>query len=493
MAPFDGQPIRQSKAGKPCQWNEFQTFALRTVFDRSLHEQQVRVFGFEGANRLGKTGVSVEYLRRQMALNPPNVEGCYLVPSIPWFKAFGISVVREIFSTGRRARGKSNGLYVDIRLSSPVTITHKLTGARIIVHSFDNLSRLEGATLGYGSLEEAQEQTPEALSLLLSRLSDEAAVFPNLLVTGIASPSSWMEETLAANSSARYYSGFGTHINRDNLLTGYIDTLADAFSAEEQEFRIYGRKPRNQKRVFIECDDKPFPYGNILEGWEYHPQLRTVVMFDPGFRRSALLFGAVDPSLDAVVIYDELMLDDHSTEGVLHRVDEIAVHRSLATWHEANGDGTGRYVFDQFAIDSAGDSPEVSTGKSCVRLIRKRYPRCPVLFNPSDRDRTARTYRIKRALCSGPPHVRIRRLYFTRELWDRSIADRRENRNGSDVKRPFGRGIAHSMMRLEYPKTRSGRVLSEAYDACPVDSHGADALGYGLQALEQSAVIQGVR
>lgn len=476
MQPFDAICDRPG-ADYRYRWNEFQTFVQRTV----ASNPGVRVFGFEGANRLGKTGAVVNYLRVNAKHNPGE-RGLWLVPSLPWFKAFGKPAVEQLCTVPRKG---TRAYECDIRLSSPVTIRFKRWRSEIIVHSYDILDRLEGGEFAFIAMDEAQLQGADALSLALSRLSAKRAKHPSILITGIATPTSWVSDTLAEMKGALHFDGFATHINAANLLDGYVDTLADNLSEDEALFRIYGKKPIPSDRVFSEFVEAAYPTGNLI-AFRYDPRLPTIAMFDPGHRRSALLL--MQRMLDgSMILFDELMCDDRSTEAVIADLETKAVPRAYADPTDLfapNGQRIGRYVFDELAIDSAGDAPSVTTGRSCVQAFRARWPKLPVNFNASDRDRTKRTYRIKAAFASGPSERRTRRLLVCADFWHRSLSDRRKNHEGSRVGKSYGRGIAHAIRRLKYPRTSGGRLLSDAYQECPVDGHAMDALGYGLLSQE---------
>lgn len=481
LVPYDADPKYRYRL------NPFQTNTIREVFDPRL--AHVRVHGIDGANRLGKSGAGVFYLRAMMKANPPGVNGIWLVPSIPWFKAIGHEVVKQIFATGKR--GSSGGeLEVNINLSSPIRIRHKQTGASVIVHSYDALERLEGATAGYALIDESQLMGPEVIEMLLSRLSDKRAAFSKILILGIPSGPSWVEDKLAElGSVALYRSGFGTALNAENLVDGYIETLASGLTADEQEYRLHGRRPRAVDGAFNEWSTL-----NVIDDWQYDPTRRCLLMTDPGFRRSGLILAQVMPDGSAVV-FDEYNSDNASTEAVIAHSAARLVHRSEASWRESNVAVAGaRVVFDEIAIDSAGDSPNVTTGLSCVQAWHARYPSAVIHFDKHDRSRAERTLRIKRWLCAGLPGREVRRLKFTRAFWDRSINDRRDNGDdGRKVKKAYGRSLALSLTRLQYPKAKNGRIASDAYIECPIDAHCADALGYGLKALETQRVHNGVR
>jgi hypothetical protein len=407
----------------------------------------------ETAVRTGKTGAVAAWHRWQAKANPGCI-GLLGVQSYKWYRRAMHEVCKELFGHEAKFHG------TDFVWTFP-----RFGNAKIMVASAENIDTVESVTAAWASIDEAQDIDLSVFEVLLARISDKRARFPNMIVCGLPKFDSWAEGIATSNPSARYFVDIPTDVNADNILAGYVDGLAAGLSPAEFERKVRGRKPLPKGRVFRDfaaafwIPTVKDQGGNLIQ-WEYERDLQTFIGVDFG-RRAAVTFRQKDPQHDVDVFFKEMMPDDVSTEAIAHRILEVAVPRQRVRSDDK------RIRIDRVAADPAGGSFQSATGLKDIQVLREILG-CDVTYTFDPKLRHV-PYGIELMNSRILNAAGRRRLMLSTDLYQAGL------KVG-----PKGRSLAMSFLRSRYPEDRNGRPISEDPVKDGIDDHARDAARYDI-------------
>lgn len=426
--------------------NPFQKQLLEACFSHELTAAETAV-------RTGKTGASAFYHRTQAKHNP-GVLGLWVCISYSWYKRIAHQVCLELF--GHEA--KWNGS------------TYSWTwpnGARVMVLSYEYIESWEGATAGWGSIDECQEIGRDAYDALLLRISDARAKYPHILVTGLPVYGSWVEELVRGSKDVAYFEEIETSVNAAHVHPTYLKRLENTLSKDEYERRARGRKPLPKGRVFsdfvpdIYDPSVPGQRGNLID-WQIRPELETYAGVDFG-RHAGVIVAQRDHTRDIDVIVKEFHPRDIGTRAMARMLQGVLVpRRKMAA-------GDTRLPVDKWYCDPAGNSWQSADAARDIEEMQLELGAQMEYTFASDLRRIRNGIGIVNGrFCSVGGQ---RRLLIDKTLWHAGL-------------RSDGVSLTKSILESRYPEDKAGRAVSDE----PLRSGVADDISHIRDALRYSQV-----
>lgn len=407
----------------------------------------------ETAVRTGKTGAIAAWHRWQAKASRGCI-GLMGVQSFKWYRRAMHPVCKELFGHEAKFHG------TDYIWTFP-----RFANAQIMVASAENIDSVESVTAAWASIDEAQDIDRTVFEVMLPRISDQRAQFPNMLICGLPEFDSWAEGVARDNENSRYFVNIPTDVNAGNILDGYVDGLKSGLSPEEFLRKVRGQKPMPKGRVFRNFTASYWiptlaDQGGNLVQWQYTPELQTFIGVDFG-RRAAITFRQKDPDHGIDVYFREMMPDDISTEAFAHRILDVAIPRAKART------GDGKIRIDRVSADPAGGSFQSATGLKDIQILREILG-CDVSYTFDPKLRHV-PYGIELMNSRILNAANKRRLMLSTELYE----------SGLKVG-PKGRSLVMSLLRSRYPEDKAGRPISEDPVKDGIDDHARDAARYDI-------------
>lgn len=458
--------------GQEDQWNPFQTSVLA-----ALWHPDVQLVVCETGVRAGKTGIIAAF-NRYMAKKNPGVLGIWIVESFKWYSRIAHTPCNELF--GHEAVWHhTNHTWTWPQFRDPKTGQC----SRVMICTYQDLQSMQGATAGWGTIDEYQNIGSDAYNELMQRISDKRVRKSTVLIAGLPVFSSWADALAKSKNavpwsvgqrgghSTIHFEAIPTSVNESNLMLEFTNVLEESLDPEEYERRVKGLRPLPSGTVFGRWSTKtwspePWQGGNIVEE-SYNPVLRLSLDMDFGFRR----FGCVATQLDPIRGLD-IMIDDHNYDNM--DTEDICIE--LAKVYGRPGDKTKRRL-DMICCDPAGDSPQTATGLKDIDIVRRYFPWVDIRFSYQSALRNIANgiKEMSARVCNAAGK---RRWVMTRACWDKGLNDRRTGDGYKRIKQ--GRSAALSLTRTRFPEDAAGRQLSEEPVKCPIDGHTLDGMRYGI-------------
>lgn len=399
----------------------------------------------------GKTG-GLCATHRFKAKHNPGVLGFAVVESFKWYRRVMHRTAVELFGHEAHYHG------------SDYTWTWK-NGAQVMVLSYDQIDSWEGPSGGWATIDEYQNQGPDAYEVIASRLRDQRMVDDgsapgrntSVIIAGLMEFDSWADGMAERIPGAVHLTGIGTDVNAANMRAGYIDDLKHILSPEEYARRVKGLKPMPLGRVFRDFVPSEGPGGNLVRH-RYNPNWKTYIGADFG-RRASVVFAQEPPGTDQLVYFRELHPDDTGTEQWSRDLLDIAIPRNLAKA------GERRIMVDEFICDPAGNNWQSAEAARDIEMVRANFGG-NVRFTYDRKLRSIRygTELVKSMVLNAAGK---RRLFLDCEMWQRGIEVGHK-----------GRSLAMALVRTKYPEDRTGKPVSEEPLKDGLDDHALDAARY---------------
>lgn len=301
---------------------------------------------------------------------------------------------------------------------------------------------IEGVNVGLVLLDEAQVfRDDEVLRKLFGR-ARTGTVTPAIVMAGLPVWGAWWEAAAEKmGSSGRILHG----TSFDNLANLRPEWLADApetLGKEEFEAMLLN-KPRPPEGQIYSCWSAE-PGGNVIDGWQWSPTMRTVWSIDPGSAKPSATLWAEDLKLKAWVLCGEVNPHTAPTDPTL--TPELARAMCGVAWPRHLAASKPPEV--KFLVDAAIADPNAKrrdrnreTGqraRSDIQILSEPPAglgapgQSGIGLRPYVLDGTMPDYADRTDVRAGIIRVRIamglRKLLCTREVWDAGQAKGRSFR-----------------------------------------------------------------
>lgn len=413
------------------------------------------------AVRTGKSVALASLCHYQAILNPGCV-GIFIAQSFRWFE----QTMHVIFKT----------LIGHIAVWSQQRRTWTWpNGAILRVISYEKIHTIEGITASWGIIDEHQDIGYDAYERLLDRVSDERAQLPHIVITGLPVWGAWAD-FIGKRDSAHYIENVSVDVNLHNLMRGYKETLLQGHTPEEFKRRAMGIKPMPKGRVYGDWvperyrPQAPKQGGNIILH-RYDPYYPLEVGLDWGYNHPAVVFNQVLPSIDSRVFVQDMSPKQITTEALAHEFLKVAVPRSQ--WRP----GDQRMAVDALYCDPRGGSIQSAKGITDIQVFREVTGISPQFT--FDSVKTNIEWGTQRCQADVLNAKGERHQLMAQELWDRTV----------NIE-PKARSLAATIVRLKFPKNRSGVITSDGPHKDNVNDHHADAWRYARINRDSNPEIQ---
>lgn len=294
------------------------------------------------------TGLILKIL--QLVGRNPGVPGLIIGAT---FGALGANLVSELERICRLTLPEELRPRIN-RGSSPAI--HFSNGAIAHLRSAENVKGYDGLSVGWLAGDEIRHWTKRAYDVAIARVRVKSAPFSQRAFASTPAMH-WMADEFDAGKAHRRTIMAPTAENAANLEAQYIDNLRLSYSRRMQRAVIDGEFTVLEGAVYESVDlaqGSPWMTSeNISRSLRSN---RVVVGFDPGYRRSALVY-AIEKSPTDWVVFDEIMLDNTSAAGVVNAMNS----RRL--------DGEPIPV-DELWVDPAADSTDEAVGTDVLEVLR---------------------------------------------------------------------------------------------------------------------------
>ena len=378
---------------------------------------------FSGGFGSGKTtGIMLKAL--QLKSENPDVPGLIVAPN--WRSMWGVSyrALREIMLRALGKHGtpklRDRGLecFIDFGDSGP-----------IFLRSANNTDGFDGLNVGWLVGDELRYWDRHAYEVAIGRVRVPCP-FPQKAFASTPQMN-WMSDIFANQTDAdRVLITAPTKENLHNLSPNFIDDLRKSYSPRVQKALLDGEFTVMEGSVFEQFDAGP--NSPWLIDWKPTEQdlmrKKVFLAVDPGYRKSAWIFIVERGPLDWVV-FDELMLDNHSDEAAVAMVN------------------SKKYPIDEIWTDPAADNTQSISALDTIGLLSKINTRSRDALRSVDVYRDIRFGVDKLRVLLGGYNDLPRRIHFSRHLLNEE--------------RKLGRGAILSTAALRYPEAKDGKPVTD--------------------------------
>lgn len=191
-------------------------------------------------------------------------------------------------------------------------------GVPIFLRSAMNVSTFDGLDVGWVVGDEARHWSRQAYEVALGRRRVKCPA-PHFFL--FSTPQmNWMADEFNQGKEGRTLIVAPTKENAKNLSPGYIDNLRLSYSPRLQKAVIEGIFTILEGAVYENFDPSDDSEWVIDYNPKHHPERKTYLAVDPGYRRSAWLF--IHQVSDVQwVVFDQLMLDNTSDMSAVAHVN----------------------------------------------------------------------------------------------------------------------------------------------------------------------------
>jgi len=252
-----------------------------------------------------------------------------------------------------------------LSLAKPFVVDHNKHEARIELAngsvvwygSTDTPGSLEGSNLSWVWGDEARLWDPsgEAYRILLGRLRVKGAPRLQMALTTTPKAGGWLQREfdggMAGREVIRASSRENTYLDPeyvDSLLASYSEAQARAYVDGEWVTLEGGVYPEFDRSLHL-IDYEPPPGSPVIAGCDFGFRWPAVVFAVP-YPRGAVLAGGVVLPPESLVVFDELVIDNLSTEALGQRI---------ASMYPRGGD----HELEWIAVDPAGASHSSSASE----------------------------------------------------------------------------------------------------------------------------------
>ena len=404
---------------------------------RPFHKSSARVRLLRGGVGAGKTIAGAAESIKLSVLNP-GCDGMVIAPTYPLLHRVTLRTVLKLLPPELIVEHKKIERYIEL-----------LNGSRIYYGSADRPDTLEGSNLAWAWGDEARYWRREAWEVLLARVRAPGAPHQSIILTSTPSRG-WLQQQFESSDADVEQFVVPTASNH-YLPPEYLETLKASYSEALFKQYVGGEWGSLENAVFPE-----FSRDTHVTAFDIMAGTPVDVMFDPGYRRPAVVFSQHFERCH-----------QHQTEGCLHLIGE---------WHPENTP-TQRIVptvsrlFERQAwrrgvvySDPAAASANITVGYSDVDVWEAAGWRVEYPTDPASRAITNGIEQIRSMLApvQGNP-----RLWLHESL----------------KRDPSKRGILASLEGSEYPEPKDGKPVDDKPTKDGILDHARDALRYGVVSL----------
>ena len=301
-------PWGSTKDATPTQlkaWALFKDNIGKEFFHKGERHVLTPFIGLIGAKGSSKTHLGA-CIAGHMAQKYPGSVGCLISNSYQQAKDNGgpilMKVIRQLgyeieFFTGKKVGGRQFTNFYEIRLGNGIS-------SFVLVRSFDAIGLIEGSELDWGWAEEVQDVDKDAFVIFISRIRGKGS--PNVIfVAAMPEPGTHWQYKLLPKlgfiEEEKFDGPVVTEIaeglvsvklgcmwepsvfeNKQNLPPGYIQNLLEAYSPEDAQRYVYGKRGATRgDRVFYQYRDDVHRTGAMSRILcEYEPTTKLIISYD---------------------------------------------------------------------------------------------------------------------------------------------------------------------------------------------------------------------
>lgn len=439
-----------------------------TASQQRFLDVRERIAGFFGGYGSGKTSTGAEKALDLIAANP----GCNGIIVAPTYDQLYKGALRAFFDVDDPDAGLCPKEWIAEVNVGKRYFLHP-NGARTYWGSADSPRSLEGWNGAWFWMDEPGDCRLRAFQVLVGRLRDPTARWIQGYVTGTPRPG-WLWQEFNSGKPGRVVVHASTRENTANLAPGTVEELERTYSAREARVLIDGEFGLLVGAVLEEFDRKTH-----LVDWRYDPRLRTVAIWDPGYRRPFWAWAqhvpagwpipgvGKAPAGGVWILFDEI-------------VDENIITDVLAAKVAEKG-----YRFSEVHCDPAADATNPDSGLPTLQAMRSALAARG--FTATFRFQTDPKWRY---IPTGVSILRGMLLNARKEIRlyvARSLADPKKKR-----------GVVKDFEGYAYPEAKDGKPVGDHPLKDGLHDHGCDGVRYFgvnlfLMEAGPSAVAQQVR
>jgi hypothetical protein len=317
-------------------------------------------------------------------------------------------------------------------------------GVPLFLRSAHDPGSFDGLDVGWAGGDEIRHWSKESWEVFLGRVRVHCRM-PQKVASSTPAMH-WMADEFNTGRKNRELIISPTRDNARNLAPNFIENLRLSYSKRLQKAVIDGQFTILEGAVYEAFD------SNDISPWfvDYDPKAntdrRTILMVDPGFRRSAWMW-AHELGPTEWIIFDQIMPNSTSDDACVQMVndrgwpiDEI--------WTDPAAEAT-QSAFDFDTIDMMQSIKTRSTGKA-IRYVVPPFNR---ISYGVDKLRT---------LLGDPEHGQPVRLKFAKRL--------------KQLERTWQRGVVRDLAAYQYPEIKDGRPTTDLPLKDGRTDHSMDAL-----------------
>jgi hypothetical protein len=404
----------------------------RTSYQMEFAESDSDITLLAGGKGSGKS-VSLLHFQEKNLWENPGCAHIFTAPTEALTNYFVNEYFRPAFS--RMIIGESCGNNA-IYLPGDRTFIYRTSG---------NLAAVEAYTCASGSADELQMSPQLLMAKMWARL--RGGKMPRLGV--VCTPDSqWLKREFEGRDDRSRRCIHVSVWDNPHVTREWIESFSTTIPATLVDAYLNGLFVTPGLAVYA----NDLTDANVVDDGIIGRGSRFGALIDFGFRMPHVLFfctmpaGVLHPTMDSMVIYDEIVGYDLTSEQLAHQIK------------------SRKNRIDEVVCDPAGDARDARSGESDV-IIMRSILRCPFRFpHPQLRPIATGVMRTKAAI---RPYVGQPRLYFTESI---------KSRNDP-------RSLWNCLHEYSYPKDSQKRGVLDLPIKDDFTDHAMDALRYGVVVL----------
>lgn len=398
-------------------------------------EKQVLVSGGYGS---GKTTALAIKLMQLRSLNP-GVPGLMVAPTYSSLKSVTLRCLQMMLK-----RKLPGNMVPKVKAPSGEHYLDFGDGVPIFLRSARNPETIDGLDVGWAVGDEIRYWDKHQYDIVLGRVRVDCP-FPQKAFASTPAIG-WMSDEFDSGKKGRQIIVAPTIENEKNLAEGFIDNLRVSYSKQMQRAVLEGLFVVLEGAVFEEFD--PTVGSDWLVDYDARqfPHRKTYLAFDPGYRKSAVLWIHEIAPCDWIV-YDQLMPENASDDQVVNRIN-------------ARG-----WPIDEIWVDAAAKQVQSTSGVNTLMAManikKRQYQSVKMIRDMKWRSIPFGVDKLRTIM--GGQDLPIRLKFATSLL---------------EKERHQPRGIIKDMSSIRYPEVKDGYAVTDLPLKDGRTDHSTDALRY---------------